>query len=488
MKMMFTKTALTLAFAAISTFSLPIAAQATTEVQPQQAATPQLDSLQGPEQDALEAEIAAASAPEPMDPGTELMEQVDNWLSGGGAGLAAKAERGDVFLGQGFAVVKASPDSRDWADHRIMAYKEALMSAQSEFIQWEGIRARAETVSRFFDAREDRSQMPTFEPEELQNTSKLAELLDKVLAVAGGKLDEQLRELGIDPEEFQAAPAEKRALLFENSINEKIAVSARASLTGLVPVKTFEAHDADGNHAIAVVVVASDKMRQFVHDMKSSRGDMAPDPKRASPVPLREQFAADKQALIKEFGIRKMFDENGYPVLISFGQSGTGYTGSDFSQKMDARKGAFLYAQADAYANFAYLLNSTGTAELETTRASRKTTEGIATLEKGGAVQSEESRMELVKRINNEIAARGSISDLPGTRQLLRWTAKHPQYGNEINGVVYIWHPVAEQSARDMRNFTPQRASQDRAEQVRESSSGSAGTSQSRDLMSADDF
>src|SRR5690606_40078138 len=100
----------------------------------------------------------------------------------------------------------------------------------------------------------------------------------------------------------------------------------------------------------------------------------------------------------------------------------------------------------------------------ETTRASRKTTEGIATLEKGGAVQSEESRMELVKRINNEIAARGSISDLPGTRQLLRWTANHPQYANEINGVVYIWHPVAEQSARDMRNFTPQRASQDRAE------------------------
>ncbi len=487
MKMTFIKTAIALAFATISSFSLPVVAQALAETQPSQSPVSPMQSLPSADQDALEAEIAAVSVPESMDPGTELMEQVDDWLNGAGAGLAAKSERGEVFLGQGFGVVKANPDSRDWADHRIMAYKEALMGAQGQFIEWEGIRARAETVSRFFDARGDRSQMPTFEPEELRNTNKLAELLDKAMALAGGMLDEQLRELGIDPEEFKAAPAEKRARLFENSISENIAINARASLTGLVPVKTFEAHDADGNHAIAVVVVSSDKMRQFVYDMKNSRGDMAPNPERASPVPLRDQFAADKQALIKEFGIRKMFDENGYPVLISFGQAGTGYSGSDFSQKMDARKGAFLYAQADAYANFAYLLNSTGTADLETVRSSRKTTDGIATLEQDNVVQSEETRMELVKTINNEIAARGSISDLPGTRQLMRWTAKHPQYGNEINGVVYIWHPLSEQNARAMRDFKPTRTTQS-AQLPQNRSSGQAGTSQSRDLMSADDF
>lgn len=482
------KTALILAMAGLS--SLPAwAQQANSGSQPATAAVQQpagaLTPLPVAEQEALDAEIAEASQPTPMDPGTELMEQVDEWLNGPGAGLQQKFEDGRVFIGQGHAMVKASPESRDWADHRLMAYKEALMQAQAEFIEWEGIQVRADTISRFFDARDDRSQMPDFAPEELQNTNKLAELLDKAIAVTSGKLDAELREMGVDPEEFRAAPSEKRALIFENSINEKVSVNARASLTGLVPVKTFEANDADGNHGIAVIVVASDKMRQFVYDMKNSRGEMMAKPERASAVSLRELFGNDKASLIKEFGIRKMYDEKGYPVLVSFGQAGTGYNGSDLSRKMDARKGAFLYAKGDAYANFAYLLNSTGTAALNTQRSSRKTTEGVATLDQGSVVQSEETRMELVKTINNEIAARGNISNLPGTRQLLRWTAAHPQTGHEINGVIYVWHPVSEQNARDMRNFTPERKQQS---QARKTHNGSANSSQSRDLMSADDF
>ncbi|MFC6671908.1 hypothetical protein [Marinobacterium aestuariivivens] len=202
---------------------------------------------------------------------------------------------------------------------------------------------------------------------------------------------------------------------------------------------------------------------------------------------MHELFAANKQALIHEFGIRKMYDDQGYPVLISFGQSGTGYAGSDFSRIMDARKGAFLYAKADAYAHYAYLLNSTGSTDLNTSQKSTRETDGVATVEQGDVIESEESRLQLIKTINNEINARAGIDNLPGTRQLLRWTEKHPVYGNEINGVVYIWHPKSEQQARNMSNFVPERQSQGRQARA-ESRGGSAGTVQSRDLMSADDF
>ena len=439
-------------------------------------------SVQTSQATTVDEAVAEAAEPAPVDPGMKLIEQIDAWKYGAGAALAERADNGDIFMAEGIAFVKVTPEANDWADHRLMAYKEALMNAQAQFIEFEGISTRAETLSKFFD---DKSQMPSFSPEELQSSSKLEEVLNKAIALAGGKLDEQLNELGINPDEFNAAPPEKRARLFENSISEQVSTRARASLTGLMPVKTFEANDAQGRHAIAVVVVASDKMRQFVYDMKQSKGDLAPNPRKAGGPSLRERFSSNKSALIHEFGIRKMYDENGYPVLVSFGQSGTGYNGSDFNRQMNARKGAFMHAKADAYANFAYLLNAVGNAESTTRKSSMNVTDGVVRAEQGGVMESEETRTEMVKAINNEISARGSISDLPGTRQLLRWTAKHPQHGNEINGVVYVWHPVSEQNARDMRNFKPKRNEQ---AQTRKASTGTAETRQSRDLMSADDF
>ncbi|MBV0934411.1 DUF6844 domain-containing protein [Marinobacterium weihaiense] len=434
--------------------------------------------------EAVEIAMADAAEPAPLDPGMMLMEQIEEWKYNAGAALSERADNGEIFMTEGTAFVKVTPDATDWADHRLMAYKEALMNAQAQFIEFEGISTRAETVNKFF---EDKSQMPRFSPQELQSSNKLEEVLNKAVALAGGKLDKQLSELGIDPDEFNAAPPEKRARLFENSISEQVSTRARASLTGLIPVKTFEANDAQGRHAIAVIVVASDKMRQFVYDMKQSKGDMAPNPKKVGGPSLRERFSSNKAALIHEFGIRKMFDENGYPVLVSFGQAGTGYNGTDFNRQMNARKGAFMYAKADAYANFAYLLNSVGNAELSSSRKSMNVTDGVVRTEQDGVMESEETRIEMVKAINNEISARGSISDLPGTRQLMRWTAKHPQHGNEINGVVYVWHPVSEQNARDMRDFRPKRTEQAQTRE-RNGSNGNAGATQSRDLMSADDF
>ena len=33
-------------------------------------------------------------------------------------------------------------------------------------------------------------------------------------------------------------------------------------------------------------------------------------------------------------------------------------------------------------------------------------------------------------------------------------------HGHEINGVVYLWHPLVEQNARQLRDFKPTRNSQ----------------------------
>jgi len=435
------------------------------------------------ELDTTAADIAQAARPQVTDPGMEIEALIEDFEASP-LGQSFR-DRPGLFYTTASTVVMAKPESRDWGNARVMAYKEALLKAQAKYVEHLGVSVRTESINRLFD---DKTQMPSFSEADLRASSKLGELFDKAVAVVGGKLDGELQEMGIDPAEFRAAPQEKRAKLFERSVAETTVTRARQTLTGVIPVKTFEAHNENGDHAVAVAIVASSKFRQFVHDIAQSKGDIAPDPAKASPQPLLQMLRSDKRALINEFGIRRMYDEQGYPVLISFGQASNPYRGDDYQQRADNRELSYAAAKASSYANFAYLFNATGASEQATSQKMSRQTSGVVRAEGQSITESEEQTQEFIQTIDREISARGSISNLPGTRELFRWSEKHPLYGHEINGVVYIWHPLSEQNARQLRDFKPAHTSSQGAQQPQNRSSGQAGTSQSRDLMSADDF
>lgn len=480
MKTLFTKTALVLALTS-ATYAFA------EDSQPMPAANIEIaaeNALDQQELDTVATNLAKAAEPEYQDPGVRLEEMIADFEDSP-LGQSFLSKPG-VFYAVGDAWVTGTPESRDWGNARVMAYKEALLKAQAKYIAYLGISIKAESMSRFF---KDPSQMPSFEPEELRETTKVAELLDKALAVAGGKLDQQLTELGIDPEEFAAAPREKRAVLFNKAVSETVKTRARQSLTGVIPMKTFEAYDAQGNHTVAVAIIASNNFRQFIYDVIHSKGDLAPKPEKASSEPLRTLLRKDKRALLSDFGIRRMYDENGYPVLISFGQSSNPYRGNDMQARADEREMSYILARNAAYANFAYLFNSTGIAEESTSTQMQKKKVGVVRAEGQDVMESEEETQEFMSIVDSEISARGSVSNLPGTRELFRWTTKHPMHGHEINGVVYMWHPMAEQNARLLRDFKPTESNRAAASQPeRKKAQHDAGTSQSRDLMSADDF
>lgn len=430
----------------------------------------------------VEQAMNESAKPEPIDPGLEIEKAVAAYKQGPGSLFVAKARAGKLYFGIGQANVMARPEDRNWGNARIMAYKEALLNAKAEYLTHLGTSVVASSATRLFD---DASQMPEFTPEELASSTKLGELLDKAVAVAGGMLDEKLTDMGIDPEEFRAAPTEKRAILFERSVSDTVTLRARHELTGVIPVKTFEANDSDGNHVVAVAIVASPKMRAFIDDVIRSKGDIAPDPSKASPATL-EQLFADQNALINEFGIRRLYDEQGYPVLVSFGQSSNPYRGSDYQQRYDNRKVSYAAARADAFGNFATLFKSTGTFDESKSDVMQNQRIGIVRAEGRDLSESEETSREFIRALEQEMEASGRVKDLAGTSELLHWTAKHPLYGHEINGVIYVWHPVAEANARALRDYKPAQAKPSpAAEPV---TKGQAGTSQSMNLMSADDF
>ncbi|MBY4675525.1 DUF6844 domain-containing protein [Marinobacterium arenosum] len=431
----------------------------------------------------VQAEIAEAATPDFDDPGLKIEELLEQFnTSGLGSTFRARAERGELYYGTGSALVMGKPESRDWGNFRVMAYKEALLKAQADYVKSLGVSVTAESASKLFD---DKTQMPQFTAEELNNSSKWMELLNKAMAVAGGKLDRQLEELGIDPSQFNAAPPAKRALIYQRAVEERVITRARQSLSGVIPVKTFEAHDANGNHAVAVAIVASDRFRQFVEDVLDSKGDIAPNPARAGGPTLLEQLQGDKRALLDEFGIRRLYDEQGYPVLVSFGQASNPYRGNDYQQRADKRELSYAAADSQAYGNFAYLFNATGSYRSDDSSKAARSTTGIAHKEQDGVNEIEQRSLEFVQTIDRQIQARGSMSNQPGIKKLFQWTAKHPLYGHEINGVVYAWHPRTEQLARDLKN--PQRQ-RDKASEQTSKVTGTAGTSSSPDRMRADDF
>lgn len=429
----------------------------------------------------VEQDITASAQPEVIDPGMVIDDMIAEYKRSEGQGFVRKARSGKLYFGVGQASVMLRPESRDWGNARVMAYKEALLNAKADYLTHLGTSVVASSATRLFD---DASQMPQFTPAELTSRNKLEEVLNKAVAVAGGMLDEKLVELGIDPEEFRSAPSEKRAVLFERSVSDSVTQRARHELTGVIPVKSFEASDADGNHVVAVAIVASPKMRSFIDDVIASKGDIAANPDKASATPL-DQLFADKAALMNEFGIRRMYDDQGYPVLVSFGQSGNPYRGSDYQQLYDNRKVSFAAARADAFGNFATLFKSTGTFDETKSDVMRNQRVGVVRAEGRDISESEESSREFIRALEQEMEATGRVKDLAGTSELMRWTVKHPTYGHEINGVIYVWHPVSEQNARQLRDHRPQAKQQP---QARQPVNGQSGGSQSMKLMSADDF
>ena len=67
-------------------------------------------------------------------------------------------------------------------------------------------------------------------------------------------------------------------------------------------------------------------MQDFAEQVIKARGEFTPDPARAQD--LTERYK-DPSQLLQDFGVRRMFDKQGLPVIVSFAQWGSGYRGKD---------------------------------------------------------------------------------------------------------------------------------------------------------------
>lgn len=362
------------------------------------------------------------------------------------ASLRERDARGGVYIDYAIAEVDIGPEHPEWAKHRAVAYEKAFVDAQNKFIVSQGVEIASDTVKSLF--ADGSQEIPPYTKKDLTEGDKFRQLLTKVLAVSEGMLDNKLEEMGIDPKEFESLPPKQRVTKLRDTIEKNAVKKAVGSLVGLFPYRTFEGKTADGQHAIGVVVIYSPKIKQFAYDVLHARGNIEPVPGKGGKT-LFDQI--NKERIYADFGIRRIYDENGYPVLVSFGQWSASSRSQDPRIRRKFERIAEKQARSLADGAIASFLGSMVNFENASTIGS--SIEQHFDVDHTAFIDEVLVR-QITDTIREKSRSRAKIY-ITGLQDLYRWSMKHPDYGHALVGVVRVWSPASEKRARTLKNWKP---------------------------------
>ena len=427
------------------------------------------------------ASTAAASAAEEMSDDAELMVErmMEEWLEEG-TGRAIR-ESGSLNVVQGTSLVKLRVDDKRWGKARSLAFQDAFVQAMGDYVKSARQRSSVSLIREYFEEDIPESQLIYQEGEPAD--SYLERVVVKSAALAEQTLDQALAESGMSDDEIRrlSTPVQKRVAL-RDSISRRTLTEAVGSAAGLIPVKTFEGVDDEGNSAIGVVAVYSERMRHIAS--RISRGDVVrPDPDRVRGTIMSQIDSYGEDKLPNEFGVRIMWDEQGYPAIVSFGQ--WGWSPANLSKRKRAQRRKFARKQAanDALSNLTVFIKAS-TRFTDEGNVGRDVEEAVNL--SGDDLAEEVEEVEIVDRLVETAKIRAQV-DLTGYTRERSWSTRHPLLEeHEIVGVVAYWSPSREDAIRTTIGKEPKHPPPVEASRKPERKQVSGGSAQSRDPDPAD--
>ncbi len=415
-------------------------------------------------------DVAAKVATDPPPSVGELIdEKIQDFIDKSGFG--ARERRGELFVLHGTAPINLPASNPDWVKAREIAYADALIEAQAAFVAERFTFQTTNTVKDFYKAGTD--EPPPYI--DGRSTNGAVTVLRKLLGVVNGKLDKQLLDMGIDPKEYAKAPEPQKTALLTNHLKIQNIKKSFGDMIGLLPVMTFEANDGAHNFRVGVVAVVSSSMKDFAKQVLSAQGGFQPNSERAQDL---TKLYADKKQLLSDFGVRRLYDERGLPVIVSFAQWGSSYSGTDAAMAATYEDAARRQAEAVAdgqisdflAANVAY--SDTSEVGQEQDRIASSLPDTVSTAE----------TVKIVDALTRTIK-RTSSAKITGLHTLYQWTGRHPASKTPIIGVIRIWSASAEQAIRGLDS--PKKADDAASPSA---TKGTPGVTQGRQLMNKDDF
>ena len=254
-------------------------------------------------------------------------------------------------------------------------------------------------------------------------------VVNKVTALGERKLDEALAESGMSADEISRMTPPQKKLAFSDRLSLEATTLAFGGAAGLVPVKTFEAFDDEGNSAVGVVAVMSPRTRYLAKQIATGKA-IRPDDGRAR-TPITDQIweLSDKELTI-EFGPRVWWDEQGYPTIVAFGQWAWSPDGLDKRKRARRRNFAMKQALVDANTHLSTFINA-GT-RFTSVSNRNDVAEEFSLISADGTVSDEETA-KIVDRLV-ESARVSSDVRLSGLKVQREWFSRHPRSGQSRAG------------------------------------------------------
>ena len=356
------------------------------------------------------------------------------------------ASDGRAFF-SGQAPVRVSNLDPSYGRELALAYEKAMFDMRADFVMQTYGRLVTETVREIY--QDDSTNKNEFDPVDLQKADaqggdRFDALLDKALDLMDKKLDNALVEQGVPAEQVQKLSVEQKKTTYKNNFRRQVVKSAVRSMQGLVPVQTriFSTDTANGPvTVVGVIAVQSEKTRQFALDMSRKR----PTAVRGEPKTLTDLLPAKNTQYLDEIGLRYSYDEQGRPMLISYGRYAVTVS-PDWkpARAYQATQNAIAIARTLAESSIVEFMNTNVQVSEKTPTASQEEdlVTKVTTFENGGRASEEYTQSALGETLSTMLKEGRSTAsgDLRGSTMIRRWDLKDGNNDKVLQvGAVVSW-------------------------------------------------
>jgi len=341
------------------------------------------------------------------------------------------------FIADGIAEINVDTHNLQWGQRRNIAFKQAIQHAQVNYITNLNIDHFKTTQVTHASSGE----APNFSQKEKDNYHQQQSsnnIKNKLFNAITKKLDPDSNT----NDEEKINNLTKSAYTDVEVTGESTELNVAAELSGVYVVKTYEAITAQGVTWVAAVVRGSINTKRQVAALYEGGSAYQPvKEKQAQGINPHQWFSNHYENLYKEFGSRLIWDEEGYPVMLSFGQASNWLAKG--TEKYDRYDQHFVPSMArnDAIAAMSRVFNLQGS-------LNSKNFTGTKTGEKMTITYDGKTQSQMKDQVNNmitnmdELAKMSSkISGMQGVTILGQYENYHPITGQKIIGYVLAWSP-----------------------------------------------
>jgi len=379
-----------------------------------------------------------------------IVENIEDWVSsfendmGVTIGLAQK---GRTFF-SGSAVVNVNQLNSAYAKELTIAYEKALLDLQSNFIlQTYGTMSTERILDTMSD---DSTNANQFDRKEIEDAKKnMKSLKDKVSLIDKGLeliastsgLDRLLTGQGSATSLIQDLTINQKKQLYKDNFKKEMIKKAVQNISGLVPIQTkvvSSQTDAGMATEIGIIAVMSEKTVQFAQDISKSRPTLV----KGKPKRISDILPRSKKEYLNEFGLRYVYDEEGRPMLLSYGRWSVLKKSKNASKALKATKRAQSKARMFAESYIGEFMKTNiqvsegATAESVSEEIASKMTKINSDGEEIASNESLDEITETIDKSFKKVRAKSNFK-LRGTSKIKTWKQK------DENGILHVGTVVA---------------------------------------------